>query len=277
MLLQRILTALVLAPIAVALVAFAPTPWFALAVALVFLGAQWEWAALSGVRGTGLRVAVLVVAAAVFGALWLARATPATAWVLAGGICWWIAATVWLRHHAYGAAPTRAHVLLKLVAGLLVMVPAWAALVAVHARAPHGQWWTLVALCIVWAADIGAYSSGRTFGGRKLAPHVSPGKTWAGAYGALAAGVVVMAGGAWILGVRDARLAGFLVLALLTVAVSIVGDLTESLMKRHANVKDSGTLFPGHGGLLDRLDSVFAAMPLFALGLWWLDPAQAGA
>ena len=105
---------------------------------------------------------------------------------------------------------------------------------------------------------------------RKLAPQISPGKTRAGAYGALVAGTLVCLVGGWLLGVRGGALLGLAVLAVLTVAASIVGDLLESLMKRHAQVKDSGTIFPGHGGLLDRMDSVFAALPVFALGLWLL-------
>jgi phosphatidate cytidylyltransferase len=128
----------------------------------------------------------------------------------------------------------------------------------------------LLALLIVWAADIGAYFSGRFFGKRKLAPQISPGKTWAGVYGALVAGALVVAAGGWLLGVHDARLLGLVLVGLVTVAASIVGDLIESLMKRHGRVKDSGTLFPGHGGMLDRLDSVFAALPVFALGKWML-------
>ena len=125
---------------------------------------------------------------------------------------------------------------------------------------------------IVWAADIGAYFSGRTFGKRKLAPQISPGKTWAGAYGALAAGVVVTAlGGWWLLDVHGGQLIGLAVLAAVTVGASIVGDLIESLMKRHAQVKDSGTMIPGHGGMMDRLDSVFAALPVFAAGVMLLN------
>jgi phosphatidate cytidylyltransferase len=153
---------------------------------------------------------------------------------------------------------------------LFVILPAWTALMMIHGSEPHGHWWTLLALFIVWAADIGAYFSGRFLGRRKLAPQISPGKTWAGVYGALVAGALVVAAGGWLLGVRGAQLAGLVLVALVTVAASIVGDLVESLMKRHARVKDSGRMFPGHGGLMDRLDSVFAALPVFALGKWML-------
>ncbi|PWK92019.1 phosphatidate cytidylyltransferase [Fulvimonas soli] len=266
MLRQRILTALLLAPLAILLILAAPTWLFAPAVALVFLGAAWEWSQLSGVRGDAARGALLAFTAAVFALLWCWRATALWPALIALGVAWWGLTCLWLRHFAFGAAPTAENRGLKLLAGLLVIVPGWVAATALHGAQPHGHWWTFLALAIVWAADTGAYFSGRRFGRRKLAPNISPGKTWAGVYGAFAAGALVALAGGWLLGVRDARLAGLVLLAVLTVAASIVGDLLESLMKRHAQVKDSGTLFPGHGGLLDRLDSVFAAMPVFALG-----------
>ena len=271
MLHQRVLTALLLAPLVIALIVFANTALFAFVVAVAFLAALWEWAALSGLKSYPWRGALLAIAAVAMIALWILRDSRVDIWVIALGVAWWLLVCIWLRHFAFGAAPTRENVALKLLAGLFVTLPAWTALVNMHGRMPAGHWWVLLALLVVWAADIGAYTSGRTFGKRKLAPQISPGKTWAGAYGALLAGAVVMLIGAWLLGVRDRRLLGILVLALVTVAISIVGDLLESLMKRHAKVKDSGTLFPGHGGLMDRLDSVFAALPVFAVGLLWLE------
>jgi len=269
MLLQRVLTALLLAPLAIALVAFAPTAMVAIVAAIAFLAALWEWAALSGLRSPLWRGVLLLALALAFAALWALRTTATGIWVVVAGLAWWAVVCIWLRHVAFAAAPTRENLMLKLLAGLLVMLPAWTALVMIHAHQPYGQWWTLLGLFIVWAADIGAYFSGRMFGNRKLAPQISPGKTWAGVYGALFAGALVMAVGAWFLHVRGAGLVALLLLAVVTVAISVVGDLLESLMKRHARVKDSGTLFPGHGGLLDRLDSVFAALPVLAAG-WWL-------
>jgi phosphatidate cytidylyltransferase len=125
----------------------------------------------------------------------------------------------------------------------------------------------LFALALVWMADIGAYFCGRRFGRRRLAPSVSPGKTWEGALGGLlTSGIVAVAGGAWF----QLPLQQFLVLCLAAVAFSIVGDLTESLLKRFAGMKDSGTLFPGHGGVMDRIDSVTGAAPVLLLGLTFL-------
>lgn len=270
MLLQRVLTALLLAPLVIVLILFVPTAWFAVAVAVAFLAALWEWGALSGLQNHVLRSGLLLLAALALVGMWTVRSTagPAIVWA---GVAWWVLVCVWLRHFSFAAAPTPQNRALKLIAGLCVILPAWMAVVLVHSRAVHGHWWMLLALLIVWAADIGAYTSGRTFGGRKLAPQISPGKTWAGAYGALVAGVIVMLAGAWLLNMRGARLPALGIVAVVMIGASIVGDLLESLMKRHARVKDSGTLFPGHGGLMDRLDSVFAAMPVFAAGLLWLD------
>ncbi|TPG10507.1 CDP-archaeol synthase [Rhodanobacter glycinis] len=271
MLLQRTLTAMVLAPLAILIILLSSSVVFAMIVSLAFLAALWEWAQLSGLKSPSWRAGLLVVAACVFGLLWWARATAVTPLLLAAGVAWWLLACLWLRHFAFAAAPTRENLALKLLAGAFVIFPTWVALIAIHAHQPNGPWWTLLALLIVWASDIGAYFSGRTFGKRKLAPQISPGKTWAGAYGAMVAGVVVAEVGGWLLDVRGAPLFALALLAVLTVSVSIVGDLTESLMKRHAQVKDSGTIFPGHGGLMDRLDSVFAALPVFAAGMLLLD------
>ncbi len=271
MLLQRTLTALVLTPLAILIILLPSTAVFALIVSVAFLAALWEWAQLSGLENRAWQIGLLVVATLVFALLWWLRGTAITPLLLAAGVAWWLLACLWLRHFAFGAAPTRENRLLKLLAGAFVIFPAWVALITIHAHQPHGHWWTLLALVIVWASDIGAYFSGRTFGKRKLAPQISPGKTWAGAYGAMVAGVLVAELGGWLLDVRGAPLFALALLAVLTVSVSIVGDLTESLMKRHAQVKDSGSIFPGHGGLMDRLDSVFAALPVFAAGMLLLD------
>ena len=274
MLRQRVLTALLLAPLVVVLVVLAPTVVLAVIAAGAFLAGLWEWSALSGLEKTPARVAFLLLAALGFVLLWLLHARAESIWVVVVGLVWWVVAAQWLRHFAYAAAPTTENRALKLAAGLLTLLPAWSGLLMLHAHEPYGQWWTLLALFIVWAADIGAYFSGRRCGKRKLAPQISPGKTWAGVYGALLAGTLVMLVGGWLLQVRGIGLAAIVVLAVITVGVSILGDLLESLLKRHAGVKDSGTLFPGHGGLLDRLDSVFAALPVLAAGLWLLTLLQ---
>lgn len=266
MLKQRILTAAILIPFVLAMILLPPTGVFATMVALAFLGASYEWAQLAGCRTRVGQGIVVAAAAAIFASLIIVR-TPGLLTVLTFvGVAWWIGCCFWLRHFTFAAAPNAENRLLKLGVGVLVVVPAFAAALMMHAT-DKGHWWTLLGLVIVWAADTGAYFSGRYFGRRKLAPRISPGKTWAGVYGAIVAGALFTLGGGYLLGVRDGgQLVGLLVLGIVTVAVAVVGDLFESLMKRHADVKDSGSLFPGHGGLLDRLDSVFAALPVFAAG-----------
>jgi phosphatidate cytidylyltransferase len=267
MLRQRVLTALLLAPLVILLILLLPTSLFAWLLAAAFLAATWEWTLLAGMKDRTRRSGVLAFATVLFAVLWLLRASvwlwPA---LMIAGVAWWLLVCVWLRNFAFAAAPTSENRNLKLLAGVFVIFPAWVGALSIHGSEPHGHVWTFLAMLLVWAADTGAYFSGRFFGQRKLAPQISPGKTWAGVYGAFATSALVLAVGGWLLGVRDARLIGLIIVTIVTVASSIVGDLLESLMKRHASVKDSGTLFPGHGGLLDRLDSVFAALPVFALG-----------
>ena len=153
--------------------------------------------------------------------------------------------------------------------GWIALTGAWVALVALQARSP---WLVLAAMAIVWIADTAAYFAGRAFGRHKLAPQVSPGKTWEGVYGALAAvavyalALVPLADAAGHSGVvTPAAVAGWVACALVLVALSVEGDLFESLLKRHAGAKDSGRLLPGHGGVLDRIDALLAAMPAAAL------------
>jgi len=186
------------------------------------------------------------------------------------GVAWWLGALVWLRFFNFGAQPGSPARILKLLAGTLAIVPAWAALVLIHAGGDppghQGHLWLLAALALVWAADSGAYFAGRHFGKHKLAPRISPNKTWEGLVGGLIAGVAVAVGLGWLAGIDAAHLPGLLITSVVAVFASVLGDLFESLIKRHAGAKDSGHLIPGHGGVLDRVDGVLAAIPVFALG-----------
>jgi phosphatidate cytidylyltransferase len=268
---QRVVTALLLAPLAVLVILLLPTPVFAVVIAGLCLLALWEFTRLSGVRDRRARGMLVALAAFVFCALWRERATPIAMGVIVAGSIWWLLVPVWLRYFSFAAAPTRENTGIKLLAGVLTVFPAWIALMHIHADADHGPWWALYALALGWAADTFAYLAGNRWGGRKLAPAISPGKTWAGVHGGLVATALVAAIGGYLLGVRGMALFALIVLALLCVCFSVVGDLFESLMKRHAGVKDSGALFPGHGGVFDRMDGIFALLPLFALGKLLLD------
>jgi phosphatidate cytidylyltransferase len=262
----RVATALVLAPLAIAMVLWAPTPLFAALAGAAMLLALWEWTRLARLPSRPLRALVVALAASLMAALWWSRSPDLMLIAVAVGVAWWLIAMVWLRHHRFGAADTVANRSLKSAAGILIIVAGWAALVHLHGS-PLGPWWTLYALALVWAADVGAYFAGRAFGRRKLAPNISPGKTWAGVWGALASAAMLALVGGWLgFGIGGVMLAALTLLALISVAVSIVGDLFESLVKRHSQSKDSGSLLPGHGGVFDRIDSVLAAVPVFVAG-----------
>jgi len=188
------------------------------------------------------------------------------------GVAWWLVALLWLRFYTFGAAPDSPARVLKLLAGTMAVIPAWAALVLIHASSDQGHLWLLTSLAVVWAADSGAYFAGRRFGRRKLAPRISPNKTWEGLAGGLVAGVLVATAFGFGLGVPSwqlvdaAQLPWLLLVTVVTVFASVLGDLFESLLKRHAGAKDSGHIIPGHGGVLDRVDGVLAALPVFVVG-----------
>lgn len=207
--------------------------------------------------------------------LWVAWAAIGMPGVFIGllvlALAWWVMALIWLIRYRPEQKEGLTVLAVKGIAGVLTLMPAWAALVAVHADGRNGAYLMLLLLVLIWAADSGAFFAGRRWGNVKLAPQISPGKTREGVYGALAvASLWAAAGGLW-LGLQGLRLILFVTLCLVTVLFSIVGDLFESMVKRQKGVKDSGTLFPGHGGVLDRIDSLTAAAPVFVLGLHLLE------
>lgn len=275
MLKQRVITAIVLAPLLIALIFLTKASVFATLLGLVFLLGMWEWTRMSGVRGYPLRLASLLGYAILFALLRHVCKSPWWWLPVLAGLLWWLLALIWITRNVFAATATRGHAVLKLVAGAFVVVPAWCAVVVMHGdlakpHTGHGNWWVVFFACIVFAADIGAFTAGRRWGRTKLAPAISPGKTREGVYGALVcSGIVGLVGGI-ALHVPPARLPGIIALALLTVLFSVIGDLFESLIKRHAGVKDSGALFPGHGGMFDRMDSLVAALPIFVLGKFLL-------
>ncbi|NCT72326.1 MAG: phosphatidate cytidylyltransferase [Xanthomonadaceae bacterium] len=274
----RVIAALVMAPFAIGAILLLPTSWLAMLAALVFLVGLWEWFKLAEIDDTLQRTVLLTANLLVMVALvWASRGSgdatdlvPLRLMALVG-VIWWLLALLWLRFFTFASDHETWARVFKLAAGTLAVVPAWCALGLIHSSQPNGHIWLFVALAIVWAADSGAYFAGRHFGGRwfngrKLAPRISPNKTLEGLLGGLAAGMLVAAAGALIAGAGVGQLAGVLVVAIFTVLFSVVGDLFESLLKRHVGAKDSGDLIPGHGGVLDRIDGVLAALPIFVLG-----------
>lgn len=267
MLMQRILTAAVLIPALLALVWYAPTQWLYVALSVVGLLMAWEWTALLGWTRQPLRRRLYLIAtAALLAATWVGLTQYA---VLFYGLLpvalIWLLLPLYLRGYPHAATPPAA---LLAPAGLLMIASTLVAIAALHAH-PNGALKLLFVFFLVFAADTGAYFAGRRFGKRKLAPAISPGKSVEGALGGLVAVAIWAAtAGVWAFGLRTPLSIATLVLLCVVVGVvSIVGDLTESMLKRNAGVKDSGQILPGHGGILDRVDSIVAAVPVMVVGL----------
>jgi phosphatidate cytidylyltransferase len=260
----RVITGLILGALLLAGVFLLPPYWTVLAFGVVFTLGAWEWAGFGGLRGTAARAGYTLFMVVVFYAAWNWSEDHSNLVPLFGGAAvWWVLAFLWL-----SLAPGQHRPALALVCGLPVLAPAFVALGRMQistsgfARGPVLVLWLVLMVC---AADIGAYFAGRRFGSHKLAPRVSPGKTWEGAAGGLLAVALVAGGGAAHF---DLPALPAITFGCGIAVFSIIGDLTESMYKRAASLKDSGSILPGHGGLLDRLDSVTAAAPLYALGLF---------
>jgi len=264
MLSTRVLTGCILGALLLLGIFLLPPLWAVLAFGAVFTIGAWEWAGFGALRSRFSRAFYALIVALTLLAAWRWTRDPGHLIMLLSAACaWWIVAFLWL-----SLAPAWNRPALTLVCGLAVLAPAFVALARLQisagafARGPLIVLWLVLMVC---AADIGAYFAGRAFGRRKLAPRVSPGKTWEGALGGLAMVALVAGGGALYFGLLPLAVVAF---GCGVGIFSVIGDLTESMFKRAAALKDSGTLLPGHGGLLDRIDSVTAAAPLYALGLF---------
>jgi phosphatidate cytidylyltransferase len=254
---ERVVTALI-AFLLLLLVLFAlPPAAVRFVFAIVLLAGAWEWSAFLRFPGLAVRVGYVAVTGMLIVAVSLAPPALGRT-ILEVSLVWWCLALIWAFFF-----PTPIPAFVRWLAGPVVLVPLYVALTSLYFVGPVTL---LFALLIVWAADSGAFFVGRTVGRVKLAPKISPGKTWEGAVGGLVAVVLLtLLWSAW----SHADLQVFVPFCLAVACLSIVGDLTVSMFKRDAGLKDSGALFPGHGGVLDRIDSIAAAAPLFALGASW--------
>jgi phosphatidate cytidylyltransferase len=268
----RITAALVMAPIAIAGILLLPTPYLAVAVAAILLMALWEWSALAGLTDKIPRALYLLGNALMMMALaWgSGRGLFALKLISLIGAAWWCLLLLWLWQYEFAKADTAVNRSLKLMAGSLLVIPAWCALSWLHGSTSNGPYWALFAVAIASIADSGAYFAGVKFGKHKLAPKISPGKTWEGVVGGVLAIIIMTVAVTPLFGVQWNQLSALLSLTLIATFFSIVGDLFESLMKRHSGFKDSSDLIPGHGGLMDRIDSMLAVLPIFVIGKSWL-------
>lgn len=255
---QRIGTGLLLAVLVIVILVWLPPAVAVGAVMVVVAAGAWEWAGFAGIGSQAGRIAYAVAVMACVAVAWL-LAAPGVRALLWCSAAWWLAATLWVI-----LAPTAGSRGLTALVGFLVLVPAALGLGKLAELAPNGQLLLLFLLVLIAAADIGAYFGGRRFGRRKLAPRVSPNKTWEGFWsGVAAAGCAAVAGG-WLL---EVPLLPWFGVCIAVALASVIGDLAESMFKRQAGLKDSSSLLPGHGGVLDRLDSLSAAAPAFLLGV----------
>jgi phosphatidate cytidylyltransferase len=267
---QRIITALILAPLVLGGVFLLPPEYFSWFVAAIVILGAWEWANLSGVSASAARV-VYALVMAVF--LFLLVGSMSLPWVLTLSVAWWALACVLVMTFPESSSLWKGKIV-QLLLGFVVLAPLWKALVFLRSSeyAPLADlnvlWLIFYILMLVWAADTGAYFAGRAFGKKKLAPKVSPGKSWAGAWGGLAACLLLSLIASNLLEHNFAMTIQFAVISIITGSISIIGDLTESMFKRQRGIKDSSNLLPGHGGVLDRIDSLVAAIPVFVFALY---------
>jgi phosphatidate cytidylyltransferase len=265
MLIQRVMTALLLLPLLIAAVWYAPTSWLYVVLGAAALAAAWEWSGLMGQTGAA-RTTYVLITAVLLGVTWLLRSW--WPWIMAVSALWWIFATRLLFQFPDNFGNRLPSIPKMAVLGQILFLPTILAAAELHAM-PDGALRLLYVFGLVFAADTGAYLAGRNFGKRKLAPKVSPGKTLEGAIGGLGlCAAWTLTAGIFAFRPENAtEVIALLVLSQVVAVFSIVGDLTESMFKRLAGLKDSGQLLPGHGGALDRVDSLLAALPLMALGL----------
>jgi len=271
----RIITAWILIPIVIAALFLLPPVGFAVVTIVVCMLAAWEWGQFSGFASRSQRLWLAILCGLLLTAMmWsLPAYQQLDHLALVNGslwfsLAWWIAAFVLVVAYPGSAALWRNSRTLRLIFGLLTIIPFFWGMLSLRLYGYaenhyNGAWWLLYVMLLVWGADSGAYLFGKLFGKHKLAPKVSPGKTWEGLVGGLLTSALI----SWLFG-RYAPLdvvpSTLLICSIIAALASVLGDLTESMFKREAGIKDSGNLIPGHGGIMDRIDSLTAAVPVFA-------------
>ncbi|CQQ64145.1 CDP-diglyceride synthase [Yersinia enterocolitica] len=275
MLKYRLITALILIPVVIGALFLLPPVGFAIVTLVVCMLAAWEWGQLAGFASRSQRIWLAILCGFLLISMLLSLPAyqhsahlPQVSVPLWLSMGWWIAALLLVLTYPRSAAVWRNSHLLRIIFGILTIVPFFWGMVALRQygyEQDHniGAWWLLYVMLLVWGADSGAYMFGKLFGKHKLAPKVSPGKTWEGLIGGLLTSALIscLFGRYAPLDIIPEIL---LICSVATALASVLGDLTESMFKREAGIKDSGHLIPGHGGILDRIDSLTAAVPVFA-------------
>lgn len=280
---QRIITALILAPLAILAIFFLPLKFFMLFAAGIFLLASKEWAGFVNktpstwilyIFGLILGTSLMLMPV---GAIWGAEGV--NHYIISGltvAAVWWCLALLLVVRYPTSATLWRSSKVTKSIFGLLTLIPFFWGLVVLRSVNMHHDFYygaelLMYVFLLVWAADTGAYFAGKSFGKHKLAPNVSPGKTIEGLLGGLVSSMLVAYLASSYFEISADKLSVFFIASFITTLVSALGDLTESIFKREAGLKDSSNLLPGHGGILDRIDSLTAAVPVFTLiYIYWL-------
>lgn len=281
MLKQRIITALILAPLAISAIFFLPLNYFAAVFLAIMAIGAWEWGPLMGFNSLAKRSVFVVITSLFIALLWhfnpisslwnlSSTISPGMETVLWLAVAWWIISAILTLLYPRCSSFWSSHRSVRGIFGWLTLVPTWVAFVVIRSsdypiNEYYGAQLLMFLFLMVWSADIGAYFVGKSLGKHKLLPNVSPGKTMEGFLGGVVVACLLVAVASFILGFELKELGALLLVTVIISTVSVLGDLNESMFKRQAGVKDSGNILPGHGGVLDRIDSLTATAPIYAL------------
>lgn len=271
MLKQRVITALVLAPLAIWSILFASQQGFTYGLAIVLFLATLEWNNFVVYKNKISGWLFSTVVTLSFLVLEYLSDIAYIQSVIYLSLIWWLISLPLLFSFPFKPTHWLQQQASKIVIGFVMLLSTFLALNLLRNSEVFGINYVIYVLAIIWIADSGAYFTGRAWGKRKLLPNVSPGKSWEGVYGALLATLVTAFFALDFLNITSAQSLFFIVLTLVTVVYSVIGDLSESMFKRMVGVKDSGYILPGHGGILDRIDSLTSALPIFLAGCWLME------
>lgn len=281
MLKQRIITALILAPAAILAIFYLPLAYFAALLMVVIGIGAWEWGPLMGFTSKAKRLGFATTTLFLIGTLW-AFLSPSDLWLnskelhtyamslLWVAVAWWVLSAFLMVSYPNSSGFWSKSHSVRGMFGWLTLIPTWLAFMVIRTNdyqvdSSHGAQLLMFLFLMVWSADVGAYFVGKAIGKNKLMPNVSPGKTFEGFLGGVVFACLLVVITAYSLGWANEQIITVLLVTVLITTVSVLGDLNESMFKRQAGVKDSGSILPGHGGILDRIDSLTATAPVFAL------------
>ncbi len=271
MLKQRLITAFLIGPpILWAIYSLSNSGFSIFMLLLVGLGV-FEWANFCQCKNRVQHYIFIIVALLILTTITILQDTEVNQLVLALALLWWFACLLLLRHFPFSSHHFMHNRVFRALLGIILLAATMLSMSLLRQNQDYGVPYVIYVLILIWTADSAAYFVGRAFGKRKLMPKVSPGKSWEGVLGALLATIIAALIALDILQVEAAKNSWFVLLSVITVIFSIAGDLSESMFKRMVGLKDSGKLLPGHGGVLDRIDSLMAAFPVFLAGLWLME------